>query len=134
MTFGLLRLASLPPACMLKFSRFRYLETFEEHNTYSSAIFLRHCMEKFPFTIECVQTDNGFEFTNRLNSHPTVKLTLFEKTCQQLGIRHKLIKPCTPRHNGKVERSHRKDNEELDRKSTRLNSSHPTTSRMPSSA
>ena len=27
------------------------------------------------------------------------------------GIRHKLIKPYTPRHNGKVERSHRKDNE-----------------------
>ena len=80
---------------------------------YSSAIFLLHCVEKFPIPIECVQTDNGFEFTNRLNSHPTAKLTLFEKTCQQLGIRHKLIKPCTPRHNGKVERSHRKDNEEF---------------------
>ena len=25
----------------------------------------------------------------------------------QLGIRHKLIRPYTPRHNGKVERSHR---------------------------
>ena len=30
---------------------------------------------------------------------------------EQLGIRHKLIRPYTPRHNGKVERSHRKDNE-----------------------
>ena len=30
---------------------------------------------------------------------------------EQLGIQHKLIKPFTPRHNGKVERSHRKDNE-----------------------
>ena len=30
---------------------------------------------------------------------------------EELGIRHKLIKPFTPRHNGKVERSHRKDNE-----------------------
>lgn len=96
-----------------EYSRFRYLEAFEEHSTYSSTIFLLHCVEKFPFPIECVQTDNGFEFTNRLNSHPTAKLTLFEKTCQQLGIRHKLIKPCTPRHNGKVERSHRKDNEEF---------------------
>ncbi|MBD5155870.1 MAG: transposase, partial [Oscillibacter sp.] len=26
-----------------------------------------------------------------------------------LGIRHKLICPYTPRHNGKVERSHRED-------------------------
>ena len=30
---------------------------------------------------------------------------------EQLGIEHKLIKPRTPRHNGKVERSHRSDNE-----------------------
>ena len=32
-------------------------------------------------------------------------------TLETLGIQHKLIKPYTPRHNGKVERSHRKDNE-----------------------
>ena len=35
--------------------------------------------------------------------------TLFEATAAQLGIRHKLIRPYTPRHNGKVERSHRED-------------------------
>ena len=37
--------------------------------------------------------------------------TLFEKTAAELGIRHKLIRPYTPRHNGKVERSHRSDQE-----------------------
>ena len=41
------------------------------------------------------------------------KPTLFEKTLEQLGIRHKRIKTFTPRHNGKVERSHRKDKEEF---------------------
>ena len=35
--------------------------------------------------------------------------TLFEKTAAELNIRHKLIRPYTPRHNGKVERSHRED-------------------------
>ena len=35
--------------------------------------------------------------------------TLFEATAAQLGIRHKRIRPYTPRHNGKVERSHRED-------------------------
>ena len=40
-------------------------------------------------------------------------LTLFENTLARLGIRHKKIRPFTPRHNGKVERSHRKDNEEI---------------------
>lgn len=96
-----------------EYSRFRYLEAFEEHSTYSSAVFIRHVAEAFPYAIECVQTDNGSEFTNRLNPSATGKLTLFEKTLKDLCITHKLIRPCTPRHNGKVERSHRKDNEEF---------------------
>ena len=94
-----------------EYSRFRYLEAFKEHSTYSSAAFIRHCVKKFPYAIECVQTDNGPEFTNRLNSQSSGNKTLSERTLEQLGIRHKLIKPYTPRHNGKVERSHRKDNE-----------------------
>lgn len=96
-----------------EYSRFRILEAFEEHSTYSSAEFIRHVVKAFPYAIECVQTDNGFEFTNRLSSTGTKKQTLFEKTLSELGIQHKLIKPFTPRHNGKVERSHRKDNEEF---------------------
>jgi len=96
-----------------EYSRFRYIEAFQEHSTYSSTIFLRHVVKKFPFPIECVQTDNGAEFTNRLLPKGNNKLTLFEVELQRLGIRHKLIRPYTPRHNGKVERSHRKDNEEF---------------------
>ena len=96
-----------------EYSRFRYLEAFPEHSTYSSALFIQHCVKRFPYAIECVQTDNGTEFTNRLVGGKDPKPTLFEQTLAQLGIRHKLIKPYTPRHNGKVERSHRKDNEEF---------------------
>ena len=96
-----------------EYSRFRYLEAFQEQSTYSSAEFIKHCVQRFPYAIECVQTDNGFEFTNSKNSRGTDKETLFEKTLHELGIRHKLIRVCTPRHNGKVERSHRKDNEEF---------------------
>ena len=58
-----------------------------------------------------VQTDNASEYQLVGTKNP--KPTLFEKTLEQLNIRHKLIKPYTPRHNGKVERSHRKDNEEF---------------------
>ena len=61
--------------------------------------------------VECVQTDNGFEFTNRFSPSKREIKTLFEQTAFDLGIRHKRIRPYTPRHNGKVERSHRKDNE-----------------------
>ena len=94
-----------------EYSRFRYLEAFEEHSSYSSAQFLKHLIEKFPFKIECVQTDNGMEFTKQLSNTKKPTPTLFERTLEQCGIRHKLIAPYTPRHNGKVERSHRKDNE-----------------------
>ena len=94
-----------------EYSRFRYLEAFEEHSSYSSAVFLDHLQKHFPFKIECVQTDNGQEFTKRLGNTKNPVPTLFEAHHKQCGIRHKLIKPFTSRHNGKVERSHRKDNE-----------------------
>ena len=93
-----------------EFSRWRYLEAFQEHSTYSSAQFLEHLIKAAPFKILCVQTDNGTEFTKRLlpgDNGPS----LFETRLEQAGIRHKLIRPYTPRHNGKVERSRRKDNE-----------------------
>ena len=95
-----------------EYSRFRYIEAFRKQNTYSSKIFLEHMLKAFPFPVECVQTDNGFEFTKRFGgSRKPEDMTLFGVYLKEKGIRHKLIKPYTPRHNGKVERSHRKDNE-----------------------
>lgn len=93
-----------------EYSRWRFVEAFEEHSTYSSAMFVEHLIKAFPFPIECIQTDNGPEFTNRFTTQKD-KPTLFQKHLEQHGICHKLIRPFTPRHNGKVERSHRKDNE-----------------------
>lgn len=94
-----------------EYSRFRYVEAFEEHSSYSSAVFLEHMLKAFKFPVKCVQTDNGNEFTKRLSSAKKPTLTLFEEALNKHNIKHKLIKPYTPRHNGKVERSHRKDNE-----------------------
>ena len=95
-----------------EYSRLRYLGAYAEQSTYSSADFLSKCVKWFKrrgITVECVQTDNGFEFTNRFSNSKRDLPTLFEATAANLGIRHKLIKPYTPRHNGKVERSHRED-------------------------
>ena len=97
-----------------EFSRYRYLEAFEENSTYSSKIFLIHMLDHFKrmgFTVQCVQTDNGFEFTKRFGGSAPDDLTMFERALKHRKIEHKLIRPFTPRHNGKVERSHRKDNE-----------------------
>lgn len=93
-----------------EYSRWRFVEAFQEQSTYSSAVFLEHLIKAFPYKIECVQTDNGLEFVNSFNSKRR-KTTLFQDHLESHGITHKLIRPFTPRHNGKVERSHRKDNE-----------------------
>ena len=61
-----------------EYSRYRYLEAFEEHSTYSSAVFLEHMLKAFKFPVECVQTDNGSEFTKRLGSSENPTPTLFE--------------------------------------------------------
>jgi transposase InsO family protein len=95
-----------------EFSRLRFLAAYPEQSTYSSADFLKRAVEWFArrgVRVECVQTDNGFEFTNRFSPSKKHLLTLFEATAAKLHIRHKLIRPYTPRHNGKVERSHRED-------------------------
>ena len=95
-----------------EFSRLRFLGAYNEQSSYSSADFLEKAVAFFArkgFTVSCVQTDNGFEFTNRFSNSKRNRLTLFEKTAQELKVHHKLIRPYTPRHNGKVERSHRED-------------------------
>lgn len=93
-----------------EYTRQRVLWASKEHSTYASVEFLKVITKKFKYKIECIQTDNGGEFTNRLTTYRDKK-TKFEKELERQGIEHKLIKPKTPRHNGKVERSHRKDQE-----------------------
>ena len=62
----------------------------------------RHIIEKFPFRIREVRTDNGHEFQAKFHWH-----------VEDLGIRHAYIKRGTPQLNGKVERSHRSDQQEF---------------------
>ena len=95
-----------------EYSRLRILEGYDEHNTHSSGLFLRSAVSFYKahgIAVECVQTDNGTEFTKRLVAKDDNNLSAFELTAKQLNIRVKHIKPHTPRHNGKVERSHRED-------------------------
>ena len=95
-----------------EYSRLRFLGAYPEQSTYSSADFLYKAVSWFArrgVKIQCVQTDNGFEFTNRFSNSKRDLPTLFEAAAAKTGIRHKLIRPYTPRHNGKVERSHRED-------------------------
>lgn len=96
-----------------EYTRLRYIWYTNAHDTYASTIFLERAIKYFPFKIKTIQTDNGFEFTNRLswNAFTKDRKTMFEKKLKELGIEYKNIEPYTPKQNGKVERSHRKDQE-----------------------
>ena len=94
-----------------EFTRLRYLEGFEENNSYTAKIFLENTIKYFKYhhiSIKCVQVDNGAEFTKRFQT-PHGTLSLFELTALKNNLEYKHIRPHTPRHNGKVERSHRED-------------------------
>ena len=92
-----------------EYSRKRVLEIVTEKSTYSTSEFVKKLEARFGFKIETIQTDNGPEF---VNTHvEDGKSTLFEDTLIKLNIKHKRTRPYSPWQNGKVERSHKLDNE-----------------------
>lgn len=107
-----------------EYSRYRILNGYREHNTYSSSLFLCQVVSAFKalgIEVECVQTDNGMEFTKQFIARKTNNHSMFEITAKHLGVKLKRIKPHTPKHNGKVERSHREDQKLLYSEMIRLN-------------
>lgn len=98
-------------------TRWRYLEIYDDFGNGSTIDFLNKLIEIAPFRIRAIKTDNGSNFTNRytgyqksidpLNPH----LHPLDLECQRLNIIHYLIDPGKPAQNGKVERSHRTDQE-----------------------
>ena len=42
-----------------EYSRFRYIQIYNERSTYISTIFIQEVIKFFPFDIKCVRTDNG---------------------------------------------------------------------------
>ena len=90
-------------------TRWCFREMYDEHSTYSSLDFIKKLVENCPFPIREVQTDNGTEWTNALLVKKSTHKTLFEQYLKDNGIIYHRIKIATPRHNGKVERQHRID-------------------------
>ena len=83
-------------------TRIRVLRVYPRNNQKTAIQFIDYVLEKLPFGVECIQTDNGAEFQAAFHWHVLDR-----------GIGHVYIKPKTPRLNGKVERSHRIDAEEF---------------------
>ena len=83
-------------------TRIRALKIYNKHNQANAIDFVDYVIEKFPFRIQMIRTDRGHEFQAKFHWH-----------VEDRGIRHVYIKPRSPQLNGKVERSHRSDQEEF---------------------
>ena len=98
-------------------SRWRYLKVYEHMGNSETINFLKQVIKIAPFRIRAIKTDNGSCFTNRYtgylkSSDPlNPRLHSLDLLCQRLNIIHYLIDPGKPQQNGKVERSHRTDQE-----------------------
>ena len=83
-------------------TRYRVLRLYPRQNQSTSLQFLEELRRNLPFPIRKLQCDNGSEFP-----------LAFKLAVEAAGIRHRYIKPRRPEQNGKVERSHRVDQEEF---------------------
>jgi transposase InsO family protein len=98
-------------------SRWRYLKIYDDYSNFNSVRFLEELIRIAPFRIRSVKTDNGSNFTNRYTGYMrsvdpiNPRLHEFDLACQRYNIIHYLIDPGKPAQNGKVERSHRTDQE-----------------------
>lgn len=99
-------------------TRERFLFPYKEHNVSSTLDFVKRAISYFGYVPDIIQTDNGLEFTNHKEKHyqdgkiiATKKEHALDTLLNKLKIKHQLIRAYTPRLNGKVERSHRSDQE-----------------------
>ena len=95
--------------CLDEASRQRFLYWYDEQSPYATCDFINRCIKFYGYKPREIQTDNGQEFT--WNQEKIKVIHPMDNLCQKLDIIHHKIRPRTPRHNGKVERSHRSDNE-----------------------
>ena len=89
-------------------SRKRFLYAYKENSSDSTIDFVQRAILCFGYAPEMIQTDHGREFTH---AQKTDRMHPLDILCRNLHIAHKVLRPRTPWHNGKVERSHRSDQE-----------------------
>ena len=83
-------------------TRVRALKIYNRHTQANAIDFIHYVVKKFPFRIRTIRTDRGHEFQ-----------ALFHWHVADLGMEHVYIKARTPQLNGKVEKSHRTDQDEF---------------------
>ena len=88
-------------------TRWVHLDVFPDKEASTAAAFLKRLLERIPFVVTKVLTDNGKEFTDRFSVNGEREPTgrhIFDQVCKRHKIEHRLIPPRHPQTNGMVER------------------------------
>src|ERR1700722_6439023 len=88
-------------------SKFAYAELHEKAKRQTAAKFLQALIKHVPYNIHTVLTDNGIQFAdlpkNRMGPTALWRGHIFDRTCDDNGIEHRLTKPKHPWTNDQVE-------------------------------
>ena len=95
--------------CIDEATRERFIYHYDVHTPQNTVDFVKRCFLFYGYIPKEIQTDNGMEFT--WNAEKMKRIHPLDELCIKENIYHHKIRPRTPRHNGKGERSHRNDNE-----------------------
>jgi transposase InsO family protein len=95
-------------------SKFTHVAFLDANTKANGAAFLRQVVAAFPYKLHTVLTDNGMAFADlprNRGRHPEIEAIfgghIFDRVCDEHGIRHKLTKPYHPWTNGQAERMNR---------------------------
>jgi len=95
-------------------SRWRFQYGYRQKSEENACDFIQRLAQAAPFVIEHIQTDNESCFTDRFVRGPVSrKVHPFPALLETNRIKHKLIPPGIKELNGKVERSHKTDDQEF---------------------
>lgn len=95
-------------------SRWRFKRAYDSFGPGETKDFMQRLLEKIPFRIWRLQSDNGIEFTYKyVTNLDNPREHALDKLCREQGIRHVLIPPGEKELQGLVERNHRQDDDEL---------------------
>jgi transposase InsO family protein len=83
-------------------SRWRHAWIHTEQDGDATIAFLASLKAAAPFALKAIQTDNGHEFQRKMDAW-----------CRANGVRHVFTHKARPVENGRVERSHRTDEQEF---------------------